>query len=109
MLRIIFTADFGFAIVSFVFVLSFAFLEQLGTSLFLCVGGAVLLVEAVFPDLTLPPVRYWYARAILLNIAQFLLSQLGSATWEKGAMRWTMFELGSAPWATPLVGGTIAC
>ena len=96
---------FGFAIISFIIILSFAYLEQLGTSLFLCVGSAFLLVEKIFPDLELPPVRHWYARALVLNTIQWALSQLGSATWEKGAMRWVMFDLGRL---TPFVGGVFA-
>lgn len=101
---------YGFTAVAFVSLLSFAYLEELGMSLFLVVGAAYMAAERIWPDLDLPPVKLWYTRSFALNCVQLFLSKLGTATWEKHAQRWVMFELGSAEWikASPALGGFIA-
>ncbi len=97
----------GFVIVLFIFAVSFAYLDAIGIYLLVLVGGLLLLVEQVYPDQELPPSKGWYARSLLVNFSQLFLTQVGGATWEKHAQRWTMLELGSAAWATPLVGGLL--
>mmetsp|Transcript_32080 Transcript_32080/g.62745 ORF Transcript_32080/g.62745 Transcript_32080/m.62745 type:complete len:794 (-) Transcript_32080:260-2641(-) len=97
----------GFIILLFAVLVSFAFFEHMGIFLLVFVGAIFLAIEQAYPDQKLPKVKYWYLRAGVVNLSQLGLSQIGSVTWEKSAQRWTMFELGTASWATPLVGGFI--
>jgi sterol desaturase/sphingolipid hydroxylase (fatty acid hydroxylase superfamily) len=91
--------------------LSFGFIQRLGMYLLLCVGAVFMVVERIFPDLVLPQRRFWFARAVTINIVQVLISQLGTITWEVDARarRWELFDaLSDQPWCTPLVGGFLS-
>jgi len=67
---------------------------------------ALMILERLIPDQTLPPVRTWWSRIIFLNSVQLGVVILGGKTWELALQRYSLFRLSDE--VTPFQGGVIA-
>lgn len=68
--------------------------------------GACFLLERWIPGWTLPKVRTWPLRVLLINAAQLGVVLLAGFSWERWAASWSVFRLSDH--VSPAVGGLIA-
>ncbi|HSS66010.1 MAG TPA: sterol desaturase family protein [Gammaproteobacteria bacterium] len=78
----------------------------LPTLLIICSTIAFLLLERIFPGRNLPHAPGWYARALMINLAQLGITLATGQMWLELLGRVSLFELGS--WSSGLAGGFVA-
>ena len=68
--------------------------------------AACFLLERLVPGWTLPQVRTWPARVVLINAVQLGIVVLAGLTWERWLSSWSVFSLSKS--MSPVAGGLVA-
>ena len=69
------------------------------------IGLAFMLLERLIPDQKLHEVKGWWIRVMLINFAQICIIYLGSYTWDKWFLSYSVFNLSMLH---PAIGALIA-
>ena len=65
-------------------------------------GICLMLLERLFPDQTLPVVRNWWSRVVIVNAFQLGVILLAMFTWDRWFLDWQAFKFDT--WPAPIAG-----